>query len=437
VAVVGGGWSGLAAAVALTQAGCKVTLVDAAPQWGGRARRVEVALGDRRYALDNGQHLLIGAYRDTLSLMRTVGVDPDAAFVRGPFALRYADGFALQAAPWPAPLHLAGALLTARGLPWRARLALVGAVQRWQRAGWRAADDANAESLMTGMPARLVTRLWEPLCVAALNVRLRDASAQVFLTVLRDSLGADRPASDLLIPRIDLSAVLPDAAAHWLQAQGATLQLRTPVDAIAHDNAGFALHARDRRLAADALVLALPPDRAAALLGSVGDPRLDDAVTRLQRIGTAPIATAYLRYPAGTRLPAPVYALCEDADRAHFGQWVFDRGALDADCDGVFSVVISAAGPHQSLDHAALGSAVAAQLGQTFARLPAPLAVRVIEDKRATIVPAPGLRRPPTALPLPGLVLASDAADSPYPSTLEGAVRSGRAAAQALLSVAR
>ena len=116
VAVIGGGWSGLAAAVDLADHGCAVTLLEAAPQLGGRARRVELALGDRTFPLDNGQHLLIGAYRETLALMQRVGIDPQAAFLRLPFTLRYPDGFALQAARLPAPLHLAGALLFARGL---------------------------------------------------------------------------------------------------------------------------------------------------------------------------------------------------------------------------------------------------------------------------------------------------------------------------------
>jgi squalene-associated FAD-dependent desaturase len=433
VAVVGGGWSGIAAAVELVRAGSDVTLIDAAPQLGGRARRVEVTLGDRRYALDNGQHLLIGAYRDTLALMARVGVDPDRALLRLPFALRYADGFALRAAALPAPLHLAFALLTARGLPWSARLAMLRAVERWKRAGWRADDNATADALMQGQPTVLVERVWEPLCVAALNVRLREAAAQVLLTVLRDSLGADRRASDLLLPRGDLSTVLPDAAAAWLAQHGADVLLRTPVASLAHGSAGWTLHARDRRIETDAVLIAVPPDRAAALLHSVNAPQLSPAIALLERIRSAPIATAYLRYPAGTRLPHGVYALREDPARGQFGQWVFDRGRLDAGCDGVLSVVISAAGAHEALDHTALAAAVAAQLHATFA-LPAPIAARVIEDKRATVVPGPGQRRPPAALPLPGLALAADAADSPYPSTLEGSVRSGLAAARALLS---
>jgi hydroxysqualene dehydroxylase len=433
--VVGAGWSGLAAAVALADAGVEVTLIDAAPQAGGRARRVELALGDRRYALDNGQHLLIGAYRETLALMRRVGVDPARAFVRRPFALRYPDGFRLQAARLPAPLHLVVALLAAHGLSWPQRRAMLRTVARWKHCGWQGSDDDSSASLLAGQPRVLVERIWEPLCVAALNVRPGQASARVFLAVLRDSLGAERSASDLMLPRGDLSTLLPDAALSYLSSKRATVRLRCPAEAIARDAGRWRVRTRDDGLAADRIVLALPPARAAALLATIDDPALSDVAQALAAIRMAPIATVYLRYAAGTRLPRPLLALAEDPSRARFGQWVIDRGALNADCDGVFGVVVSAEGPHRALSHAALAQSVTDQLAADLA-LPPPVAARVIDEQRATIVPGPGLRRPPPSLPRPGLFLAGDGADSDYPSTIEGSVRSGLAAARAVLGAA-
>jgi len=432
IAVVGGGWSGLAAALALADAGCEVTLLEAAPQLGGRARRVELALGDRSFPLDNGQHLLIGAYRDTLALMRRVGVDPDRAFLRLPFTLRYADGFRMRAARWPAPLHLAGALLGARGLTYGERIALALCVHRWRRAGWRTASGAAAIDLLRGAPPALVERLWQPLCLAALNVRLEQASASVFLAVLRDSLGAERAASDLLLARVDLSALLPDAGLSALQAAGATVRLRWAVDRMQPLAPGWRLAARTAELDCDAVVLALPPWRAAALLARAGLAALDAAANALTAIEAAPIATVYLRYARAPALPLPVMPLVEAPERNDYGQWVFDRGALDPRCAGVASVVVSARGAHQALRHDELAQAVAGQLGRALS-LPMPVAARVLQEKRATIVPAPGIGRPSARLG-PGLFLASDAADSPYPSTIEGSVRSGLAAAQRLLA---
>jgi squalene-associated FAD-dependent desaturase len=432
VAVVGGGWSGIAAALALADAGCAVTLFEAAPQLGGRARRVEIELGDRRYPLDNGQHLLIGAYRETLALMRRVGVDPDAAFLRLPFTLRYPDGFALHAVRLPAPLHLAGALLFARGLRWTESLAMARAVDRWKHSGWAVARDHAAIELMGGVPAIVVERIWQPLCVAALNVRLEQASAAMFLTVLRDSLGADRAASDMLLPRSDLSALLPDAAERALAARGVDLRLRSVAEHLSRGQQGWTVRSREQPIEFDAVVLALPPWRAVPLLESAGQPSLTAAIDTLREVTPAPIATVYLRYGTPVRLPAVAMALIENPARGDSGQWVFDRGALDPRCAGVLSVVVSAPGPHEALDHADLARAVAAQLKRALS-LPAPSAMRVIEEKRATIVPRPGQRRPPAPL-AGGLFLAADAADSPYPSTIEGSVRSGQAAVRALLA---
>lgn len=430
--VVGAGWSGLAAALALVDAGADVALLDAAPQAGGRARRVEVALGDRRYALDNGQHLLIGAYVQTLRLLRRLGVDPTRAFERVPFTLRYPDGFALRAASWPAPLHLAAALLRARGYSTRERLALATWVASMRRASWRIEPDRPAAELFRGHPDRLVDRIWQPLCVAALNVRLQQASAAMFLAVLRDSLGADAAASDLLLPRGDLSGLLPDAAVDALEV-GATVRLRTPAVGLRRlAPRGWAVQTRGGApIVADAVVLALPPSRAADLLVSIDGAPCADAVAMLRRIETAPIATVYLRYPEALRLPHPVYALREDPATERYGQWVFDRGALDANCGGVLAVVISADGPHLERDRDAVVAAVARQLSADLG-LPAPLAAALLIEKHATIVPAPGLRRPPARLAAPGLYLAGDAAASPYPSTIEGSVRAGLAAAGAL-----
>lgn len=432
VAVIGAGWSGLAASVALTQAGAQVQLLDMAPAAGGRARRVELNLGDRRYSLDNGQHLLIGAYRQTLALMRTVGVDPDLAFERRPFALVYPDGVRLRAVRAPAPLHLAIGLLLARGLSWRARMALALAVERFRRSGWQCNPQLTAARLLADAPPELIERVWQPLCVAALNVRLAAASAQIFLTVLRDSLGADADAADLLLPRSDLSRLLPDAACQWLAAHGAQLRLRTVAQGIAPDPAaGWSVATGAGPIAVDTLVLAVPPPRAATLLHGAGSPAAQEAAHILAQVPMAPICTVYLRYASAPRLAQPIYALREAPEARDFGQWLFDRGALEPALAGVLSVVISAAGAHVDLTQAELAAAVSGQLRACLG-LPAPVATRVIEEKNATIVPGPGLKRPACEVQT-GLLLAADAADSDYPSTIEGAVRAGQAAAAAAL----
>jgi len=431
--IVGAGWSGLACAIALVRQGHRPLVLDAAPQAGGRARSFAHDLGGAVVELDNGQHLLLGAYSATLDLMRDVGIDCTSALAGSPFALTYADGWRLAAAPLPAPWHLAAGLLAARGMSLAERWSLVRWTRREASTGWRlAAPDTPAAALFAGEPATLVRRLWRPLCLAALNVELEQASSCMLLNVLRDSLGARAADSRLLVPRVGLSRLFPEAAIAWLRAHGAEVRLHSAVTALEPDGAGarHTVHLRDERIAAGHVVLALPADRAADLLDGK-HVALQSATALLRALRFAPIATVYLRYAAGTRLTRPVMTLFDEAHSGNHGQWAFDRGALDPSMDGIVSVVISGEGPYRALERNALGEAVAKQL-RTALGLPAPLAHYAITEKHATIVPAPGLLRPQAVLPVAGLYLAADSADSPYPSTIEASVRTGIAAAAAI-----
>jgi squalene-associated FAD-dependent desaturase len=427
--VIGAGWSGLACAVQLVQLGHRPIVLDAAPGAGGRARGLEHDLGGVRVRIDNGQHLLLGACRETLQTLRAVGIDSARAFARLPFALAYPDGWRLGVAPAPAPWHLALGLAAARRVSWAQRWSLARWMLRQRRAGWRVAHDAPAAELFAGESPDLVRRLWRPLCLAALNVELPQASARILLNVLRDSLGADAAALQILLPRTDLSTLFPDAAVRWLRERGAQVRLRTTVLALHPDEAGTAcrVQLRDERLPAGPVVLAVPPQRAAALLGDV-DAR---AAGLLRALHSAPICTTYLRYAPGTRLPRPFCLLPDAPVQGLHGQCVFDRGAFDLGLDGVLSVVVSGAGAHMDLPREALGRRVARQLAECFG-LPDPRDHVTFREKEATLVPSPALERPGAELALPGLYLAGDAVESPYPSTIEGSVRSGRRVAQAI-----
>ena len=466
MAVVGAGWAGLAAAVALHDGGHAVTVLEAGRTPGGRARRVTHA--DFELPLDNGQHILLGAYSDTLALMRRLGCDPDRLLARVPLALASLDGaFRLRAPRLPAPLHAAYALLTARGLDASARMAALRLMRALQRAQWRLpASDSVADLLARhGQPDSAVRNLWEPLCLAALNTPVAQADAQLFAHVLRDSLAGQRAASDLLLPRVDLSALWPDAAAALCDVRyGVTVRRVEPfADGVRIDGESY-----------DAAILAVPPANAARLLGKTlnGGPALADGLMpgagaaigngvapgdsatirqarsvsgtdlaeRLSSFEYSPIATLNLRLAAPWRLPMPMMMLREDAARGHDGQWLFDRAALADDATrGELSIVVSAAARlADRLAQTDRDSAMAPlieQVREQAARgslppLPAIAHAELLVDKRATFLATPGMTRPGNATPWPALCLAGDWTDTGYPAVLEGAVRSGLRAAR-------
>ncbi|MCX7693664.1 hydroxysqualene dehydroxylase HpnE [Tepidimonas taiwanensis] len=448
--VVGGGWAGLAAAVAAVDAGWHVTVLEASRHWGGRARRLPLTAPDgTRWTLDNGQHILIGAYTATLALMRRVGVEPTAMLQQVPLTLRYADGSGLALPGWArllrgagAPLALAAALLTVRGWPWSARLAALRWAARQARRGFACDTWATVTDLCVGLPPSVTQTLIEPLCVAALNTPIAHASGTVFLRVLHDALRGPAAApygpSDLLLPRTDLGALLPDAAVAWLQRAGARLRPGARATALSSSAGGgwWVETADGASHPADAVVLAAPVIESARLLRTACVDRapwrhaaeawIEDAET----IAHQPIATVYVEPPSAWAWPAPVpmLALRADARRAP-AQFVFHR-TDSATGRRYLAFVASAPDAGLATDRAAMTAAVQRQAMHELALSGGRWLATVVE-KRATFACTPGLRRPPAAI-APGLLAAGDAIDGPYPATLEGAVRSGYTAVAAL-----
>ena len=424
VAVVGGGWAGIAATVAAVERGLRVTLLEMAPQLGGRARSVQ----REGQTLDNGQHILIGAYTETLALMRTLGVDVESALRRLPLALRYPDGSGLSLPPGPPlPAFLRG-VLAFDGWGWRDRLALLREAMRWAAMGFRCDPAWTVARLCQHLTPPVRAQLIEPLCIAALNTAAAEASASVFLRVLRDALFTGHGSADLLLPRRGLDALLPTPAGRWFAARGVELRLGCRVGNLQASGPGWQLDGERF----DAAVLACSAAEAARLTAAI-DPGWSAVAAGLRY---EPIVTVYLRCP-GARLPLPMMALRDSASAP--AQFAFDLGALDTgiggaidERSGLFAFVVSGA---RDWVEAGLEATTEATLRQAQAAFPAgtwptpPTPVQALAEKRATFRCTPGLLRPQTAI-APGLMAAGDFVAGPYPATLEGAVRSGRAAAR-------
>jgi len=422
IAVIGAGWAGLAAALECADRGAEVTLYEMAPAVGGRAR--DLNAGDD--GLDNGQHICIGAYAETLRLMARVGVAESDAFLRRPLCLVDARGFGLRLPPGRAMPAFARAALGRRGWSWRDRFALLGAAAGWARGGFACPPATTVAELAARLPEPVRRELIEPLCVAALNTPMEAASGTVFLRVLRDALAAGAGASDLLLPRRGLGALFPRPALARLGAAGAAIRLAHRVERIERDPDAAGRWQVDGD-ACDGIVVAASAVEAARLIA----PHDAGWAARATALRYEPIITVYAQSD-GVRLPEPMLVLAADAARP--AQFVFDRGQLGGP-SGLLAFVVSGADAWVARGLGAVAAATLAQARAELAsQLRAPLEpVRTIVEKRATFRCTPLLDRPPLVV-APGLAAAGDYVDGPYPATLEGAVRSGTAAARSLLS---
>ncbi len=417
IAVVGAGWAGLSAAVAAVARGHEVTLFEMARQTGGRAR----SLADS--GRDNGQHILIGAYHATLALMRQVGVDPDEVLLRQPLDLHRSDGARLQLRPGAAIPAFMLAVLRCRAWTWSQRLRLLQVCGAWAAGGFRCQPDRTVADLCHRLPAPVRDLLVDPLCVAALNTPATEASAAVFLRVLKDGLFGGRGACDLLLPRCPLHELLPGPALRWLTARGAQVHEGQRVTQVQPRDEAWQVDGQ----AFDAVVLACSALEAARLV----EPVKANWSEQVRALRFEPIVTAYVSCE-GARLPSPMIALQEDTRSP--AQFVFDQGVISGQ-PGRFAFVVSGAAPwvERGLDATAQAVLGQAQRCLPAAQWPAARAVvdHIVAERRATFRCTPGLRRP-AGVVARGLAVAGDYIDGPYPATLEGAVRSGAAAVAAL-----
>ena len=419
----------MSAAVAACEQGHNITVFEASRTLGGRARALQGTLPDGTpVTLDNGQHILIGAYTETLRLMRVVGLDPDALLLRQPLSLPFPDGTGLQtpayATNWPAPLDAIAAIATARGWTWGERLSLIRASLDWQLKRFTCAPELSVAQLCQAMAPRVLHELIEPLCVSALNTPAHQASAQVFLRVMKDALFGVRGGSHLLLPRTDLSALFPGAAAQWVTQRGSQVHLGQRAASLHWQAPHWLLDGQ----AFDRIIWATSSSNAALALVEYAHTAPESIATAMRRWAATTaamrfesIATVYAWAPQA-RLPHAMLALRNTATAP--AQFVFDRGQLDGP-QGLLAFVVSASqGSREELQTAVLQQAKD-QLASL--NLPPLQPVQTVVEKHATFACTPGLQRPPQQI-APGLLAAGDYVQGPYPATLEGAVRSGWAA---------
>lgn len=424
LAIIGGGYAGMAAAVKLAEKGIPVTVFESAKQLGGRAR----GMVSNDTQLDNGQHILLGCYRHTLQLIEQVGGNIESDFLRLPLQLTLHNRFELKAPALPAPLHLLVGLLSAKGLSLRQRIAAARFMLAMRRINFTLPHDITVFELLHRYKQddELIRLLWEPICISALNTPLQQASSQILLNVLRDSLNSSRSDSDMLLPRVDFSSLFPDKAAEYVKQHGGRILTSCGVETIVPRGEVLELLTANEVQRFSHVICATSPAIAARLLQSV--PQLNPVAAQIEALTFQPIYTVYLQYPAEVCLPHAMLGL----DKC-FTQWLFDRGQI-AGQHGLIAAVISAEGLHQEWEHAQLAQKVVQELRDQLHVNVAPLWHQVIAEKRATFSCEPNLSRPAHTTPLGNLLLAGDYTSCEYPATLEGAVISGIRSAEAILS---
>ncbi len=416
VAVIGGGWAGCAAALVLAEAGVAVTLFEAGRALGGRARAARLD----GHALDNGQHLLLGAYASCLALISRCRPEaPDGGLWRRPLRIDAPPALHLACPALPAPLHLLAGLVTARGL---------GLRDKWAAARWAqrhlsrpaAGDDTSVAELTRDQPEAVNRLLWHPLCVSALNTPPGTASAHAFLAVLRAAFGDSRADSDFLLPRTDLTDLFPQPAARRIVTLGGRVETGHRVRAIEAASTSITLRIGNDAPRFTHAVIAVAPQHLPALTEYVRE--LEPVRRQIAAYHYLPIATGYLQVDPAFRLATPLVALTDGP-----AQFAFDRGPSHAQ-PGMLALVASAAAglPADWLDRAEAQLRRIAAPGPTHWR-------RGIVEKQATYACVPGMARPPVRTPHPRLFLAGDYTASPYPATLETAMTSGVQSARALL----
>ena len=426
VAVLGGGYAGMAAAVTLAERGIPVTVYEAAAHLGGRARRVDY----RGAVLDNGLHVLLGACSELLRLVAMVNGSEERTLLRLPLEWRMHGKFRMRVPAFPAPLHLAAALLSARGVSLSARLAAMRFGRFLRASKYRLEPDVSVAQLLARHRQHpdMVRYLWRPLCVSALNTPIDQASAATFLHVLRDGLDAAAANSDVLVARRDLTSLFPEPAAQYVRDRGGVILLAHTVAQLLHKDGAYCVLSHGEHSEYTHVICALSPHRLRPVI--FGLPELGDVAKTVARFEYQPIYSVYLQFREPVRLPAPMVGIA-----GGIAHWVFDREAICGQ-PGLVAAVISAAGPHQVLNQEELASRVRAEVDRCFGPLPALQWQRVIAEKRASFACTVGIRRPASETALAGFHLAGDYVAGDYPATLEGAVRSGVRAAQAVIDAA-
>jgi squalene-associated FAD-dependent desaturase len=420
--VIGGGLAGLAAASALAPRGIRVTVLESRNRLGGRAGSFTDAVTGE--LVDACQHVSMGCCTNFEHFCKTVGIDhflapqPTLYFMTPD---RRASQF--RADRWPAPCHLARAFAAAHYLTVAEKLRIAWGLWRLMREPADADPPFRDWLLQHRQTDRTIDRFWGLVLVSALNETVDRIGLRYARKVLRDGFLSHQRGFEVSVPTVPLGRLYGDELAAWFQRHDIDVRLNTAVSEIVVSN-GMVQGVRLRggeTLTADTYIVAVPFDRLLDLLPAASEPYF----TNLKQLEASPITSVHLWWdrPIMT-LPHAVLIDC-------LGQWVFNRG------ENYVQVVVSAARSMRGLGNDEIQRRIVEELRSLFpdAASATLLGCRVVTEKAATFSAVPGVDRwrPGPVSPIANLFVAGDWTATGWPATMEGAVRSGYAAAEAAL----
>ncbi len=435
IAIVGGGWAGLAAAVELCRHGHAVSVYESAPQLGGRARSIEW----NGMTLDNGQHLMIGAYQQMLSLLTTMQADLEHLFKRLPHHMLMLDAntgntlLELKLPTFPAPLHLLFGVLRIPQLSFLQKIQLLLRFNKLLNTPIKEDIFVSDWLASARLPAAYTEYLLQPICLAALTTHPQQASAKALQNILLQTFNAPADHTDLLIPCKDLGEVFPQLAKSFIEQHGGQIFTRSKVQGLQFENSQLSgILLNDEVVNFEQVILATPPTVTSQFLA--GNPLLVDTAKLIQQLQYEPVTTLYLQFTQPVILPTPMLGIINGVS-----EWVFERATSGH--ENVLAVVISAQGDHLTMPQSVLTEQVYKELKRAIHNLPELMDSKMIIEKRATIQCHPGVDklRPNIRTNLSNLNLCGDYVyieenNHPgLPSTLEGALRSGVKCAQTII----
>jgi squalene-associated FAD-dependent desaturase len=440
VVIVGAGFAGLSAAVRLAKNGAKVVVLEARARLGGRA----TAFHDRDTGelVDNGQHVLLGCYVQTLAFLADIGATQNvtvARELRVTMIDRAGKPSRLVCPTLPSPFHLLAGVAEWEALSWADRLSvlrLAGPLQRARRAlkpGATLLAASPGETVAgwlerNGQTPRLREMLWEPLALAALNQPVDQAAAPPFARVLAEMFGPDPKAAAIVLPAKPLHLMYAEPARTFIEHAGGTVRTGAAATIVIGGGAkpSLVVEADGERWTPRAVIAAVPWFAVGDVFAGDTSP-IRDVIARADAMSSSPIVTINLWFDRVV-MDEPFVGL---PGRAM--QWVFDKRQVFGGNASHLSLVSSGASPLVAKANDELIAAATQELSEAMPAVGAATLVRatVIREPRATFSLAPGQpQRPDVTTAVPGLFLAGDWIDTGLPATIESAVRSGHRAAE-------